>query len=672
MNGDKAGIVNSSPNDSTLKYNIVSCIVCKKSRCFSKYKRHLLTHVKNGELTFRGVYRILFEHRKIRSDSKKIKANIQEGYRCHYTGSLNKDCMHDVLNLERHLENVHKLDRNYSEFQELIAKDSKESLKRHIRVKFQDKVNDKSGNIPSTHLFDPRNSTGYFDNPLCNDIGITEPTSTSCIYDFTDESLHEPEIVYDSESSTHDNIDFNQNIATLGIDSTNFSLPPSSHCSYANISNLSLSLVDPNKIVHLFRSFLQTKCGGGRRSGPIDCDISSFRCHISTIGLDKFWDPHQLNQYGSSATCSPSTTYGRLRVYERCVHFLRMELPSFLPSSENMSRIESMQTNLKEALGKDRNMRSKSTMAASRERMPKSLEVLREWRLNRRDINMKSMITMIVENPSYLNESNFVKLRNYLIVEILLSNAQRSGIIEGMLVEEVLKAEHNQNWEGLHHMYIKNHITGYIQPAIIYLDADVYQSLFRYVTIILPLLPTTGHQRHGNDRNVFQTWHSYTLVASNVGSCLRAGLELYGISDPNGCPTDYRKAASTLISIQNPSMQESLSQFMCHARATTERHYRLHMSHIGLSTVFTELARCQTLQADEGIPSSSSSKLVQPADFQRSNLITNTSSNCEAVTNSCNNDITLTHVDTRDEFNPYDRMEQPVSNHCRSNSDDVC
>ena len=72
-------------------------------------------------------------------------------------------------------------------------------------------------------------------------------------------------------------------------------------------------------------------------------------------------------------------------------------------------------------------------MASSSERMPKSLEVLRKWRLKRRDINMQNVFTMVVDNPSYLNESNFVKLRNYLIVEILLSNAQCSGIIEGMV-----------------------------------------------------------------------------------------------------------------------------------------------------------------------------------------------------------------------------------------------
>ena len=124
-------------------------------------------------------------------------------------------------------------------------------------------------------------------------------------------------------------------------------------------------------------------------------------------------------------------------------------------------------------------------------------------------------------------------------------------------------------------------------------------------------------------------------------------------------------------------MQESLSQFMCHPRATTERHYRLHMSHIGLSSVFTELARCQSLQADEGIPSSSSLELIQPASFQRSDLITKISSNCEVVNNLCNSDITLTHSDKLDELNPCNRMDQPVcssqslSSQCRNISDEV-
>ena len=33
---------------------------------------------------------------------------------------------------------------------------------------------------------------------------------------------------------------------------------------------------------------------------------------------------------------------------------------------------------------------------------------------------------------------------------------------------------------------------------------------------------------------------------------------------------------------------------MCHERSTAERHYRHHMSHRYLSSVFTELGKCQT------------------------------------------------------------------------------
>ena len=51
--------------------------------------------------------------------------------------------------------------------------------------------------------------------------------------------------------------------------------------------------------------------------------------------------------------------------------------------------------------------------------------------------------------------------------------------------------------------------------------------------------------------------------------------------------------------MHNPLMQESLSQFMYHARSTTERHYRHHMSHKSLWPVFNELARCQNLPSEE-------------------------------------------------------------------------
>ena len=138
--------------------------------------------------------------------------------------------------------------------------------------------------------------------------------------------------------------------------------------------------------------------------------------------LENLRDHNALNRYFSLATCSPSTTYGRLRVYERFVHFLRTKFPHLLPPRESMQAIESMLTALKEALGKDRHVRSKSTMTTSRERMPHSLKVLREWRSRRESIEVKKLFPSSTPGESRfrLDEGLFVKLRNYLTVEIIL------------------------------------------------------------------------------------------------------------------------------------------------------------------------------------------------------------------------------------------------------------
>ena len=211
----------------------------------------------------------------------------------------------------------------------------------------------------------------------------------------------------------------------------------------------------------------------------------------------------------------------------------------------------------------------------------------------------KLYFTLFEDKIENLTESLFRQLRNYLIVEILLANAQRSGIIEGILIKEVVQANNNVNSDSLHYIYVENHKTGYIQAAIIYLEAEIYNYLLTFTTIVLALLPCIGHQRTDDNCHVFQTWTSDSLHTSTINSCLRAGLKHFGINDPQGCPTNYRKAASTLISMHNHSMQESLSQFMCHARSTTERHYRHHMSHKGLSSVFNELAKCQALSNED-------------------------------------------------------------------------
>ena len=128
-------------------------------------------------------------------------------------------------------------------------------------------------------------------------------------------------------------------------------LPPILQTPCHENSSNTLSFVDTDKIIHEFETFLLSMGGGGRGIKPVKGDISSFRCLIRCLGWDHIWEPNLLNSYVTDAVkqtnSSASTIYGRLRVYERFVHFLRIQLPIFLPSPNTLLAIDAMITNLK-------------------------------------------------------------------------------------------------------------------------------------------------------------------------------------------------------------------------------------------------------------------------------------------------------------------------------------
>ena len=171
--------------------------------------------------------------------------------------------------------------------------------------------------------------------------------------------------------------------------------------------------------------------------------MSSFRCLLRSLGWNNLWDVSKINEYiteGSKGSLFAYTLYGRLRVYERFVEFLRIEHSELLPSPDRIQEIEIILKNLKEALGKDLYLRNVQTMADSRERIHRSFSVLRDWRSTRANVEVNKLFSVISNNKELFSETVFLKLRDYLIVEIILAIAQRSGIITGLLIKEVLGA----------------------------------------------------------------------------------------------------------------------------------------------------------------------------------------------------------------------------------------
>ena len=486
------------PIDGKHTISSINCVVCKKSRCFTKYHRHLSSHVKAGELTADDANKILFSCRVTRSDIKSSQDKAQRGYTCRFKTDTKDECGRIVMDLKRHSTSVHKLDKFCSLFEDLIEIGfSEKPVKRkiHITTHTQSKQNDSCGKKICL--------SQDMDNSItCNQIQPTSSHSTQKPLHTEDTFAFESETDSDSdpwvlESTTFcpSREDYSYNLF--------FVTSPSIGLTNSNLT--SLQSLDTEKIFKEFQSFMQTKGGGGRRNTPVKGDVSSFRCLINKVGWGNLWNQNVLNDYITSASCSPSISYRRLRVYERFIRFLRSRFPNLLPPPEHLSTVESMIKALKEALGKDRHYRSRLTMTSSRNRMPHSLSVLRQWRLERKTVGVKSYFPISTDDDKFiLDESLFYKLRNYLIVELILNNAQRSGIIEGMRIREVLEARNNANENSLHYMYVQEHKTGHIQPAIIYLDLETYRHLLIFVLVVIPQLPQLDSLRSDDDSRVFQ------------------------------------------------------------------------------------------------------------------------------------------------------------------------
>ena len=80
------------------QFSQICCIVCKRSRCYKKYRRHLKTHVTNGELNAEDVSKIMFKCHQTRCDIKVFsQGKTQRGYVCHYQTESKKECGHIVI-----------------------------------------------------------------------------------------------------------------------------------------------------------------------------------------------------------------------------------------------------------------------------------------------------------------------------------------------------------------------------------------------------------------------------------------------------------------------------------------------------------------------------------------------------------------------------------------------
>ena len=182
-------------------------------------------------------------------------------------------------------------------------------------------------------------------------------------------------------------------------------------------------------------------------------------------------------------------------------------------------------------------------------------------------------------------------MRDFLIAEIIIANAQRPGVICGMTVDEVNAGLDNLTHQGYHQLMISSHKTGYLQSATLFIYSEIYVALSIFTHNVLTRLSHIS-TRCFTDSKVFRLYSGIQLPSSKISCVLRNALNRQGINF-NGTITDFRKAAATLTGKLNPNLHELMSLFMCHTRRVHDQFYRDNLGHPGLVQAFEALESMQ-------------------------------------------------------------------------------
>ena len=167
-----------------------------------------------------------------------------------------------------------------------------------------------------------------------------------------------------------------------------------------------------------------------------------------------------------------------------------------------------------------------------------------------------------------LSVQEYVLVRNYLLANIVLANANRSGVLSNMLISDVLEAREIDNCMVVS---VSKHKTAWKHgPAKIVLTKPVYTWLKLFVCHAVPQMSGKQH----NQGYAFVTATGSVMPSSMINKQLQAMWKKAELGDGITC-TLVRKTAVTAVHQEARSHIGNLADLMNHQTSTAERCYRM-------------------------------------------------------------------------------------------------
>jgi len=167
-----------------------------------------------------------------------------------------------------------------------------------------------------------------------------------------------------------------------------------------------------------------------------------------------------------------------------------------------------------------------------------------------------------------LTLTDYVQIRDFLLTEIIISNANRSGVLANMTLKQFQDV---QLIDGSYVVSVTNHKTAWLYgPAKVVLTPVLYSwlSIFvKYVRIQITKR-TTGCAQY-----LFLSWTGQQLESGQITRAIQASWNKAGLGSDISC-TLMRKSAVSSIHQQHPEQAANLADLLCHSKETAAKSYR--------------------------------------------------------------------------------------------------
>ena len=166
---------------------------------------------------------------------------------------------------------------------------------------------------------------------------------------------------------------------------------------------------------------------------------------------------------------------------------------------------------------KKRTRHQKTIMAENRRNFDLTIQVLRSWRVKHLSGDILHLFDLYHHENEPLTSDNYTSMRDFIICEIINPNAQRAGIIPGLILELIDMAK-TQVYNGYHRIMVSEHKTGYLQSAHSFLSSQIFQFIIIFTEFVLPKLPIylSNNSNLSDSFYVFQTFSGKVLTSSYV------------------------------------------------------------------------------------------------------------------------------------------------------------